>query len=350
MKKLLALVLSLSMASSLLAGCAQSDTSTSTTDTETSESATSGEVITFNVGYASNTENSVTAAIRKWKELLQEKSGGTMDLELYLDGTLGSQTDVINSLQLGEPNIAIADGAVLAEYGAPDLGILYAPYLFDSWDQVWKLIESDWYQQQNDLLKENGLTILSSNWALGIRNLCLIDPVSSPADLAGRKIRVPNNQIQIEETNAIGAAATPLGMTDVYQSLQTGVIDGCENVNETLYSMQWCEVAKYVYEENHVYNMAIWITSNDVFNALTPEQQQWLVESADEAGLYNNQLQNESEEEVRQKMTDEFGVTFIECSDADKEQLVQMCESFYANGAKFGWSDGLYETVLAQIQ
>ena len=306
--------------------------------------------VTFSVGYASQGENATTRAIKKWKEILEEKSGGTMEMELYLDGSLGSQSDVINSMQLGEKAITVADGALLAEYGASDLGILFAPYLFTDWDQVWKLVESDWFAEKNEALRSNGLTIISANWALGERNLCLVKPVEHPADLAGMKIRVPDNQIQIEGTNAIGATATPLPMADVYQSLETKMIDGCENVNDTLLGMHWCEVGKYVYEDSHIYNMAIWICSSDVFDALTEEQQTWLLESAKEAGLYNNEVQAEMAEETRQTMIDEYGVTFIECTEEDKAELVKMCESFYANGAKYGWSDGLYETVESIIQ
>ena len=320
------------------------------TAAESAETGVADAEVTFAVGYSSQGENAVTLAIKEWKNILEEKSGGTMTMELYLDGSLGSQGDVINGMQLGEKNITVADGALLAEYGAPDLGILFAPYLFTDWDQVWKLVESDWFKGQNDLLRNNGLTMIAANWALGERNLCLVNPVEHPADLAGRKIRVPDNQIQIEGTNAIGATATPLSMADVYQSLETKMIDGCENVNDTLLGMHWCEVGKYVYEDNHIYNMAIWICSSDVFDSLTEEQQNWLVESAEEAGLFNNQKQEEMAEGTRQTMIDDYGVTFIECTPEDKAELVSMCESFYANGSKFGWSDGLYETVKEAIQ
>lgn len=338
-KKLLALLMTVTLSVLLLTNYGGS-----------AASAASSDSICFVVGYAAQGENATTRAIKKWKEILEEKSGKTMTMELYLDGSLGSQSDVINSMQLGEKAITVADGALLAEYGAKDMGILFAPYLFTDWDQIWKLVESDWFTSQNDVLRKNGLTMIAANWALGERNLCLTKPVEHPADLAGMKIRVPDNQIQIEGTNAIGSTATPLPMSDVYQALETKMIDGCENVNDTLLGMHWCEVGKYVYEDNHIYNMAIWICSSDVFDSLTAEQQKWLLESGVEAGLYNNKVQAELADATRQTMINDYGVTFIECSDEDKAELIRMCESFYANGSKFGWSDGLYETINSIIQ
>ena len=301
--------------------------------------------VTISVGFENSTQDELYKAITRWAELVDQKSGGTMALELYPNSQLGSKNDLIDSMQLGESVITIADGAFLAEYGAPDLGILYGPYLFTDWDQMWKLVESDWFKDQNKLLEANGLSIVSANWKLGERNLFLVQPVKGADDLKGRKIRVPNNQVQIEETNAIGASATPMSAADVYQALQTGTIDGLENVNSALISMKWGEVAKYVYEEEHVYNQAIWVAGTMMLDSLTEEQRTWLLEAANEAGLYNNELQDAAAVAIRETLEKDFGTTFIPCSEEDKAKLIKMCESFYANSAAFGWTDGLYETI-----
>ena len=348
-KTLVALALVGTMVLSL-ASCGSDNSSGTSSAGSGSQQDGSSASISISVGFENTTEDDMYAAVSKWAELLKEKSGGTMELVLYPNSQLGSKNDLIDSMQMGEHVITVADGAFLADYNAPDLGILYAPYLFTSWDQVWTLVESEWFAEQNDLLAENGLRMLSADWKLGTRNLFLVDPVEGPEDLKGRKIRVPSNQIQIEETNAIGATATPMAAADVYQALQTGTIDGCENVNSALLSMKWCEVAKYVYEEEHVYNMAIWVCGTEMFDSLTEEQQTWLVESADEAGLYNNDLQDASAETIRETLINEQGVTFIPCTEEDKATLIKSCESFYANGASFGWSDGLYERIQEIIQ
>lgn len=361
-KNMLYMVLAGTMAVSL-AGCGSGKNQTSGAGNVSQAESTQGKMesasesksestsasVSISVGFENNMKDSMSAAVQSWADNLEKLSGGSMKLVLYPDSQLGSKSDLIDSMQLGENVITVADGAFLAEYGAPDLGILYGPYLFENWDQVWKLVDSDWFGEQNAKLNDNGLQIVSANWKLGERNLFTVDPVEKPSDLSGKKIRVPNNQIQIEETNAIGATATPMGASEVYQALQTKTIDGLENVNSALLNMQWCEVAKNVYEDNHVYNMAIWVCGSDMFNNLTEEQQKWLIESADQAGLYNNELQDKNAEEIRNALVNDYGVAFHECTKEDKESLISMCEPFYANGSAYGWSDGLYEKIQGII-
>ncbi|MCI8453970.1 MAG: TRAP transporter substrate-binding protein DctP [Lachnospiraceae bacterium] len=320
--------------------------------TEEAEAANQTEEpsVSISVGFENGMADTMSKAVEQWAKLLEEKSGGSMELVLYPDSQLGSKNDLIDSMQLGENVITIADGAFLAEYGAPDLGILYGPYLFENWDQVWKLVDSDWFKEQDAKLCENGLKVIAANWKLGERNLFLVEPMEHPEDLKGRKIRVPSNQVQIEETNAIGATATPMAAGEVYQALQTKTIDGLENVNSALLSMRWCEVAKYVYEDEHVYNMAIWVGGASMFDGLTDEQKTWLLESAEEAGLWNNEMQDQDAQNIRDELTGEQGVTFIPCTEEDKKKLISLCEPFYANGTAYGWSEGVYETIQEIIK
>lgn len=305
--------------------------------------------ITVSIGFENGTTDNMYKAVEKWAQLLEEKSGGEMVAQLFPNSQLGSKSDLIDSMQLGEQVITVADGAFLAEYGAPDLGVLYGPYLFSDWDQVWTLVDSEWFSEQNALLNNNGLSIVAANWKLGERNIFLVNPVETAKDLIGRKIRVPSNQVQIQETNAIGAAATPMAASEVYQALQTGTIDGLENVNSALISMRWCEVAKYIYEDEHVYNMAIWVAGTMFMDSLTEQQKTWLLESAQEAGFYNNELQDASAAEVKDTLENVEGVTYIPCSAEDKAYLIDCCKSFYENSASFGWSDGLYDRIQSII-
>lgn len=353
MKKALAKICAAGLAVALLTACGGAGSSSVSQQAASPAgqggSAPAAAAVTISVGFENPMTDPMSQAVQHWKELLEEQSGGAMVLELYPDSQLGSKTDLINSMQLGEPVITIADGAFLAEYGAPDLGIVFGPYLFTSWEQCWKLTESDWYAQQDALLNQNGLKIVASNWKLGQRHTLTKSPVQHPEDLKGMKIRVPNNQVQIESFNAIGATSTPMAASEVYQALQTGTVDGLENVTSAFYSMKWAEPAKYVYKDAHIYNFAIWVCSNDFFNSLAPDQQALLLSTAKEAGLYNNDSQDAAEADYVKLLQDEMGVTFTEVSPEDHEKLVQMSQSFYDNSAAYGWSDGLYDTVKAAM-
>lgn len=293
-------------------------------------------------------ENSISEPVgegwKKAQEIMKEKSGGEMEIEVYPDSQLGDKSSLIDSMLLGENVCTLADGAFYADYGIADFGILFGPFLFDDWEQCWTLTESDWYKEQCDKLEEKGLKIIASNWIYGERHTLTNVPVNTVDDLKGLKIRVPSNEIQSKGMDVLGATSTGMALGDVYQALQTKTIDGAENPLATLYGRKLHEVAPYLILDGHVKNFTTWVCSADWFNSLTEEQQKWLVETAEEAGAYNNEVQQAAEADYLQKMKDE-GVTVVEPSEEVLADFKKKAEPFYDMGDEFGWSEGLYDKV-----
>lgn len=312
------------------------------------QKSTKSEVVTMQVGFENAMFEPVSKAIVKWQELVEEEGDGSLNLELFPDSQLGSKNELIDSMLLGEPVITIADASFLAEYGAPDLGIQVGPFFFTSWDQCWKLIDSDWYKEQCQKLADKGIKVLSSNWIYGDRHILTTKKVETVDDLAGLKIRVPNNKVQVEGINVLGASATGMSLGDVYQALQAGTIDGAENPLSTLYGRKLHEVAKYLILDAHVKMNTVWLCSNDFFESLTPAQQELLVNTANEAGLYNNELKQSDEAEYLQKMINE-GCVVVNPSAEVIQGFVEKSKAFYADETKFGWTKGLYNKVQAII-
>lgn len=267
-----------------------------------------------------------------------------MEIQIYPDSQLGDKSSLIDSMLLGENVCTVADGAFYADYGVPDFGIVFGPFLFDSWDQCWALVESDWYKEQCDKLEEKGLKLVASNWIYGERHTLTTVPVNTVDDLNGLKIRVPSNEIQSKGFDVLGATSTGMALGDVYQALQTKTIDGAENPLATLYGRKLHEVAKYLILDGHVKNFTTWVVSADWFNGLTEEQQGWVLDSFKEAGEYNNEVQQVADAEYLQKMKDE-GVTVVDPSEEVLAAFKEKAQPFYDMGADFGWSDGLYDTV-----
>ena len=313
----------------------------------TGASAADAEV-TLQIGFENSISEPIGQALEKWQQLVDEKGDGSLKLELYPDSQLGSKNELIDGMTLGEPYITLADGAFYADYGVPDFGIVFGPFLFDNWDQCWTLIESDWYKDMCTQLEDKGLKIVTSNWKYGERHTLTTKPVNTVDDLAGMKIRVPGNQIQSIGFDVLGATSTGMDLGDVYQALQTGTIDGAENPLATLYGRKLHEVAKYLILDGHVLNFTTWVMSADLFNSLTPEQQELLVSTGEEAGLYNNDLVDESNDEYLQKIKDE-GVTVVEPTEEVLDGFKEKAAAFYEKGDTFGWSDGLYDTVRAAM-
>lgn len=312
------------------------------------EASSSQDVITLNVAFENSISEPVGVAWTKAQEIIKEKSGGTMAIQIYPDSQLGDKSSLIDSMLLGENVCTLADGAFYADYGVKDMGILFGPFLFDNWEQCWKLISSDWYKEESKKLEDKGLKLLTSNWIYGDRHTLTTTPVNKVEDLAGLKIRVPANEIQSIGFDSLGATSTGMALNDVYQALQTKTIDGAENPLATLYGRKLHEVAKYLILDGHVKNFTTWVCSADWFNSLTEEQQRWLLETAEEAGLYNNEIQQQAEAEYLEKMINE-GVIVVEPSDEVIAGFKAKAQSFYEQGSRFGWSDGLYEKVKAAM-
>lgn len=305
--------------------------------------------IVLQVGYENNPGEPIDLACHEWQKIIEEKSNGTMKIELFPSSQLGKKTDLIDQMMAGAAVCTLADGAFYAERGVPDFGIVFGPYLFNTWEDCWKLTESDWYAEQSKKLEANGLKIISSNWIYGDRHTMTKKPVKVPADLKGMKIRVANSMVFIKGFECLGATPTPLALGEVYTALQQGVVDGLENPLTTLEGGKFQEVAKYVILDGHIKNFTTFVVGTVFFNSLTAEQQKILLESAHEAGLYNNSIQSEKEAEARAKL-ETAGVAFYTPTAAEKKMFQDAALQFYSYPEIAGnWTPGLHETVKAII-
>ena len=259
LKKVMALTMAGAMAATTLTACGSGSSTTETTkaaettaaaaaDTTAAAAADNGSSdaeTVLQVAFENSISEPVGQGWEKAQEIIKEKSGGKMAIEIYPDSQLGDKSSLIDSMLLGENVCTLADGAFYADYGVPDFCIVFGPFLFDSWDQVWKLVDSAWYKEQCDKLEEKGLKIIASNWIYGERHTLTNVPVNTVDDLKGLKIRVPSNEIQSKGFDVLGATSTGMALGDVYQALQTKTIDGAENPLATLYGRKLHEEAKY---------------------------------------------------------------------------------------------------------
>lgn len=306
------------------------------------------DAVVINVGYENAITEPAAQAAERWKALVAEKSGGTIDLELFPNSTLGKKNDLIDQMLMGENIITVADGAFLAEYGVKDFGFFYAPYAFSNWDQLWKVLDSDWYSGLKDqLAATGGIRVVSSNWIYGARDILSTKEVKTPADLASLKLRVSSNDLSIKSFESLGATPVGMDMSDVYQAMSGKTIDAVENPISSLYNRSFQEVGKYLVKNEHILATSMWICGESFYSTLSEEQQKWLCEAADEAGLYNNELYDEATAKAEQGMKD-AGVIVTELTDEEKQVWVDAAQPFFKEASgTLGWTEGLYDTVHA---
>ncbi|SFS71514.1 tripartite ATP-independent transporter solute receptor, DctP family [Succinivibrio dextrinosolvens] len=308
------------------------------------------DTVVLRVGYANNPGEPFDLGCQKWKEIIEERSGGKFKIELYPSSQLGSKDDVMDQMVAGEPVCTLTDGAFFYDRGVKDLGIVFGPFLFNTWDEAFKLNSSQWYQDQAKLVEEKAhLKIIGTDWKYGARHTLTTKPVNKVEDFKGMKIRVPTNNIQVKGFEVLGATPTPMALGEVYTSLQQGTIDGVENPLAVLYNGKFHEVAKYLLLDGHVFNITNIVVGTDFYNSLTPEQQKLLVETCHEAAMYQNKIVDDSEADILAKFKAE-GVTVVEPSPEFKQSLIDTSKKFYSLPDFKDWTPGLYDTVKKAMQ
>lgn len=355
MKKLFAIILTLSMLLAL-AACGAPSASTPTAvpaeapvPAATDAPAVSGEAqFVLKLCTEQTDGDPIDEGCDRWSELVAEATNGAVKIEVYPSSQLGAKADLIEMMLMGQNVCTIADGSYLMDY-VPDFGVVMGPFLFTDWSAMYKITASDWWGDVSAQLEEQGLKIVSTNWVYGERQLMTKNPVSSLADMKGLKIRVPNNDISVTMFNDLGSASTPMALSEVYTALAQGVVDGVENPLTTLYNNKFQEVCKNVTMTNHQMTFSNFIVGQKFWNSLPTEHQEAIITCGQEAAAYNNDLYQQVSQEMQDKLIAEGCAitTLDEATQAEfKSACVQLYKNYEANGT---WANGLYDQIQAII-
>lgn len=211
-------------------------------------------------------------AVDEMARLLRERTNGRLDVKTYAGGQLGSERDTLEITVFGGLDMNRVNLAPLNSI-EPMTTIPALPFLFRSNDHMRRALDGP-----------IGDEILASLTRHGLIGLCFYDsgdrnfyntkrPIYTPADMKGLKIRVPNSDLYIAMIKALGADATPMSISEVYQSLVQGVIDGAENNWPSYESGRHFEVATYYSLTQHVIAPEVLVMSRRRWDKLTPEDQ-----------------------------------------------------------------------------
>ena len=301
--------------------------------------------ITLQISFGNNAEDAQGKAAMEWKRMVEE-AGVNLTVEVFPSNQLGANADVMEQILMGENMVLLSDGSFLCEYGAPELGVLSMAYLFDNWDQCWKVLESDWWTEQQNLMAQNGIHLLCGNWIAGTRVIVCNREVHSLEDLKGLKLRVPNNALSVGYFNALGVAATPMSLSDTYTAIQQGLVDGQENPLEYCYTAGYYEICDYLILSNHVNLPSQFVMSEDVWQSMHPDQQKVFTDAAIEAGWICNELYLEKEAGYVD-MFKEAGTTVIELDAATIQSFRDAVAPAFEDPAICAkWQPGLREKIL----
>jgi tripartite ATP-independent transporter DctP family solute receptor len=222
------------------------------------------------------------AGMKKFAETVAAKSGGKIKVNLFLNGTLGSDQAVVSALKGGTIELAVMNSGILASE-AKELAIFDFPFLFANEKESDAIVDGPVGKKMHGLLEAKGLIGLSY-WELGYRQITNSKrAVNKVEDLEGLKLRVIPNPINIDWVKALNANPTPMPFPEVYGGLEQKAIDGQENPISVIAANKFWEVQKHIVLSNHQYNPQSVIMSKKVWDSLTPAERKLIDDAADEA-------------------------------------------------------------------
>jgi len=325
-KKLLAGVMCAALSLSLLTGCGGDNTPSAPTASGSSGTSGDGTEQTFNMKLAHGLaeDHAVHIAMTAWAEEVKTQSNGTINIEIVPNGTLGSETDCLNSITMGALDMAKVSASVLGNF-EPEWNVVSVPYVFNDKDHFYKVMDGEIAQDLYGLTEKDGfigLTWLES----GARSFYTANtPIRTPADLNGLKIRTMANEIHLEAWKAMGANPTPMAFGELFTAMQQGTVDGQENPLGIITGNKFEEIEKFCTLTEHVYTPYYVVMNLEKWNSLTAEQQDALTRAMEETTQRQYELSQKYEDEAVgvmeaagckvRTLTDEEKLSFKEAAD-----------------------------------
>ena len=239
-------------------------------------------------------EYPLSIAMESFAEEIAEKTGGDITLKVFHNGVLGSQPDAIEQVRLGVLDIG---GFTLGQMGTsiPETNVVSLPFIFSSVPQMYELMDGEVGAAIGEGMKERGIVPLGW-YDAGARSFYnSVRPINTPADVEGLKIRVMNNNLFVNMVESMDGNATPMAFAEVYQSIQTGVVDGAENNPPSYESTSHFEVANYYSLTEHLIIPECLCMSVAAWDKLTPEQQDIFMEAGKNSANLQRELWQERE-------------------------------------------------------
>lgn len=265
--------------------------------------------------------------VEYFANLVKEKSGGSINIELYPGGQLANTTEQDEACISGSIEMVTGMTSDLTDF-VKEMAMFDMPNVFDDIDHMRNFLESDYAKKQiNEYCEASGIHMLAFSDA-GFRELTTNIPTASVADLKGQKIRVMTNKYHIAYWNEVGASAVPMQFNELFMGLQQGTVDGQENPYMNIVGNNLQEVQKYVVETNHVGHIIVFFMNNDLYQSLPDNTKALIDECAAEAAEYAKGVASESIEKDKQTVLD-AGCEIIEFSNDDLTFLRDKAQVVY---------------------
>lgn len=252
-------------------------------------SASLAETITLKFGHAGPLKyhpNHIAATY--FKELIEERSDGRIEVAIFPQGQLGGERELAESLIMGTVDISIACNGPLANW-VSEFAVFDMPFLFEDLDHAYRVVDGEIGKEWSQKLLDQGMKCMGygANGMADFTNN--VKPIRKPEDMEGLKFRVMETKIWLTTMNTLGAIATPLPFTELYTSLEQGVVDGQTNPPLAARSLKLYEVQDYISMTNHSVIMSAYLINPKKFASFSAEDQKMIEEVFKETIQYQRE-------------------------------------------------------------
>jgi C4-dicarboxylate-binding protein DctP len=271
-------------------------------------------------------------ASEKFKELAEKYTGGKVKVEIYPNSTLYKDKEELEALQLGSVQMLAPSNSKFGPLGIREFEVFDLPYILPDLKTLRKVTEGPLGLRLLKLLDSKGITGLAY-WDNGFKQMSANKKLVTPADYQGVKFRIQSSRVLQAQFKSLGSLPQVMAFSEVYQALQTGVVDGQENTWSNIYTQKMHEVQKYITETNHGYIGYVVIVNKKFWDDLPADIRDQLSKAMKEATDFNNtQSQKENEDalaEIRKSGKSEI----IKLTPEQDEAMRKAMEPVYKDAA-----------------
>jgi len=232
-----------------------------------------------------------------FKKLVEERSKGRVKVEVYPNSQLYKDGEELEALQLGAVQMLAPTVSKFGPLGIREFEVFDLPYIFDGYNDVHQVTNGPIGAALLAKLESKGIVGLAY-WDNGFKPLSANKPLRKPEDVKGLKMRIQSSKVLDAEMRALGALPQVMALSEVYQGLQTGVIDGTENVMSNFYTQKMNEVQKYVTLTDHGYIGYAVIANKKFWDSLPPDIRAILEGAMKEATKFGNDIAKQENDDA----------------------------------------------------
>jgi len=259
-------------------------------------------------------------AAEYFKKLAEERTKGRVNVEVYPNSTLYKDGEEMEALQLGSVQMLAPSVAKFGPLGVREFEVFDLPYIFDNFDELHKVTDGPVGKLLFQKLESKKIIGLAY-WDNGFKDFSANKPIKIPADYKGLKMRIQSSKVLGDEIKALGAIPQVMAFSEVYQALQTGVVDGTENPPSNFYTQKMNEVQKYLAMTDHgVIEYAV-IANKDFWDKLPPDIRTTLEGAMKDATKYANDIAKKENDDALEAVKKAGKTQIITLSADEKAQM-----------------------------